>query len=332
MANKLLVAPSPHVHSSESTSRIMRDVVIALLPAFVVSVIYFGVSALVVTCVSILSCVLFEYLIQKFLVKGECTICNYSAVVTGLLLGFNLPASLPLWIVVMGSLVAIGIAKMTYGGLGKNPFNPALVGRVFLLIAYPAQMTVFPAVDGYSGSTASVDGFSGATPLAAVKNLLASGEMSLGSVNLQELLLGSIPGSLGEVSAICLILGGAYLLWRKVISWHIPTAVLGTMVVMAFINTLANGGGGALLIQMPLFHILAGGALLGSIYMATDYSTSPMTHKGMLIYGVGIGFITMWIRLNGAYPEGMSFAILIMNACVPLINKYIKPKRFGLTK
>ncbi|MFI3286422.1 MAG: RnfABCDGE type electron transport complex subunit D [Rikenellaceae bacterium] len=317
MANKLLVAPSPHVHSTESTSRIMRDVVIALVPALVVSVIYFGISALVVTLVSILSCVLFEYLIQKFLVKGECTICNYSAIVTGILLGFNLPASLPLWIVVMGALVAIGIAKMTYGGLGKNPFNPALVGRVFLLIAYPAQMTVFPAVDG----------FSGATPLAAVK----SGAVALSDVNLQNMLIGSIPGSLGEVSALCLILGGAYLLWRKVISWHIPTAVLGTMVVVAAFNAILGEGGSAIYLS-PIFHILAGGALLGSIYMATDYSTSPMTHKGMLIYGVGIGFITMWIRLNGAYPEGMSFAILIMNACVPLINKYIKPKRFGLTK
>ncbi len=317
MANKLLVAPSPHVHSSESTSRIMRDVVIALMPAFVVSVVYFGISALVVTLVAVLSCVLFEYLIQKYLIKGECTICNYSAVVTGVLLGFNLPASLPLWIVVIGSLVAIGVAKMTYGGLGKNPFNPALVGRVFLLIAYPAQMTVFPEVDG----------FSGATPLAALKNET----VSIAEMNLQDLFLGSIPGSLGEVSAVCLILGGAYLLWRKVISWHIPVAVLGTMVVMAAANGALNGGGAAIY-QLPLFHILAGGALLGSIYMATDYSTSPMTHKGMLIYGVGIGFITMWIRLNGAYPEGMSFAILIMNACVPLINKYVKPKRFGLIK
>ncbi|MFR9503019.1 MAG: RnfABCDGE type electron transport complex subunit D [Rikenellaceae bacterium] len=317
MANKLLVAPSPHVHSTESTSRIMRDVVIALLPALVVSVICFGLSALVVTLVSILSCVLFEYLIQKFLVKGECTICNYSAIVTGILLGFNLPASLPLWIVVIGALIAIGVAKMTYGGLGKNPFNPALVGRVFLLIAYPAQMTVFPAVDG----------FSGATPLAAVK----SGAIAVSDVNLQNMLIGSIPGSLGEVSAICLILGGFYLLWRKVISWHIPVSILATMAVMAALNAIFGGGGSSIYLS-PIFHILAGGALLGSIYMATDYSTSPMTHKGMLIYGVGIGFITMWIRLNGAYPEGMSFAILIMNACVPLINKYVKPKRFGVIK
>ncbi len=295
----------------------MRDVVIALLPALVVSVIYFGVSALVVTLVSIVSCVLFEYLIQKYLIKGACTICNYSAIVTGILLGFNLPASLPLWIVVIGALISIGVAKMTYGGLGKNPFNPALVGRVFLLIAYPAQMTTFPVVDGSSG----------ATPLAAVK----SGATMLGDVNLQNMLLGSIPGSLGEVSALCLIIGGTYLLWRKVISWHIPVAVLGTMALMAAGTAVMNGGGEAIYLA-PIFHILAGGALLGSIYMATDYSTSPMTHKGMLIYGVGIGVITMLIRLSGAYPEGMSFAILIMNACVPLINKYVKPKRFGAVK
>ncbi len=315
MANKLLVAPSPHVHSSESTSRIMRDVVIALLPAFALSVYFFGMSALLVTLISIVSCTVTEYLIQRFLVKGPTTICNYSAVVTGILLGFNLPASLPLWIVVMGSVVAIGVAKMTYGGLGKNPFNPALVGRVFLLIAYPVQMTVFPATDA----------FTGATPLAAVK----SGEMVLGTVDLQSMFLGSIPGSLGEVSALCLILGGAYLIWRKVISWHIPVAVLGTMVVMAMGSALADGGS---ILLIPLFHILAGGALLGAIYMATDYSTSPMTHRGMVIYGIGIGLITMSIRLWGAYPEGMSFAILIMNACTPLINKYVKSQRFGVKK
>ncbi len=317
MANKLLVAPSPHVHSSESTSRIMRDVVIALLPALVISVCFFGVSALLVTLVSVVSCVAFEFLIQRFMVKGPCTICNYSAVVTGILLGFNLPASIPLWIVVMGALVAIGIAKMTYGGLGKNPFNPALVGRVFLLLAYPAQMTTFPL---------GADAFSGATPLAAVK----SGAVNLSTVHLDDMLLGSIPGSLGEVSALCLILGGLYLLWRKVISWHIPVSILGTMAVVAMIDAATSTGSSILL--SPLFHILAGGGLLGAIYMATDYSTSPMTHKGMIIYGVAIGGITMAIRLCGAYPEGMSFAILIMNACVPLINKYVKPKRFGVKK
>ncbi len=322
MANKLLVAPSPHVHSNESTSRIMRDVVIAMLPAFLVSGLYFGINAVVVTAVAIACCVLFEFLIQKFLVKGESTICNYSAVVTGMLLGFNLPASLPIWIVVIGAAVAIGIAKMTFGGLGKNPFNPALVGRVFLLIAYPAQMTVFPAVSG------GADAFSGATPLAAVKN----GSVAIDSINLTDMFLGSIPGSLGEVSALLLILGGAYLLWRKVITWHTTTAILATMFVISLVYGFSLGLPVMSAVSYAIFRIIAGGALLGAIFMATDYSTSPMTHKGMLIYGFGIGFLTMCIRLWGAYPEGMSFAILIMNSVVPLINKYVKPKRFGLIK
>ncbi len=296
----------------------MRDVVIAMLPALAVGVFSFGVSALYVTLVSVVSCLVFEYLIQKYMIKGPITICNYSAIVTGILLGFNLPSSLPLWIVVIGALVAIGVAKMTYGGLGKNPFNPALVGRVFLLIAYPAQMTSFPLTDA----------FSGATPLATVKVALKSGAVDISSLDLSGMFMGTIPGSLGEVSAVCLILGGLYLLWRKVISWHIPVSVLGTMAVVAALYALSSGS--LSIVYYPAFHILAGGALLGAIFMATDYSTSPMTHKGMLIYGVGIGLITMFIRLWGAYPEGMSFAILLMNACVPLINKYVKPKRFGV--
>lgn len=320
MANKLVVAPAPHVQTSQSTARIMRDVVIALLPALVVSVLVFGVDVLSVTALSVASCVAFEYLIQRFVVRGPLTINNWSAVVTGILLAFNLPASIPWWIVIIGAFVAIGIAKMTFGGLGKNPFNPALVGRVFLLIAYPVQMTSFPLP-----KHGAFDALSGATPLAAVKH-----GVSPDVLGLQDLLLGDMPGSLGEVAALALICGFVYLLWRKVISWQIPVTVLGTMAVFAFIYILSTGGSGAVLWQFPLFHILAGGALLGAIYMATDYSTSPMTIKGGVIFGVGIGFITMCIRLWGAYPEGMSFAILIMNACVPLINKYIKPKRFGV--
>ena len=304
MANKLIVAPAPHVHGSESTQKIMRDVLLALTPALVFSVVAFGWSALAVTCISVASCVLFEYLIQKFLLKGPCTVSDLSAVVTGVLLAFNLPASLPWWIVVIGAFVSIAIAKMTFGGLGKNPFNPALVGRVFLLF----------------------DAFSGATPLAAVKAELVSHT----SVNYQDVLFGSIPGSLGEVSALLLLVGAVYLLWRKVITWHIPVAVLGTMAVFVFLVGLGQGMHGEALWEFPLFHLLAGGAILGAVYMATDYSTSPMTHTGMLIYGVGIGIITVLIRLWGAYPEGMSFAILIMNSVVPLINKYVKPRRFGL--
>ena len=320
MANKLIVSPSPHVQSSQSTASIMRDVVIALMPALVVSVVVFGLNVLFVTALAVASCVLFEYLIQKFVVKGACTISNRSAVVTGVLLAFNLPATIPWWIVVIGAFVAIAVAKMTFGGLGKNPFNPALVGRVFLLIAYPVQMTTFPAVEN-----PALDALSGATPLAAVKF-----GADAGIVPVENLLLGMMPGSLGEVAAFALLAGFVYLLVRKVISWHIPVTVLGTMAVFAFVVALTRGGDAALMWQFPLFHILAGGAMLGAIFMATDYATSPMTVKGQVIFAVGIGVITMCIRLWGAYPEGMSFAILIMNACVPLINKYVKPKRFGV--
>lgn len=321
MANKLIVAPAPHVQTSQSTARIMRDVVIALMPALVVSTVVFGADVLRVTALSVAACVAFEYLIQKFMVRGAVTVTNWSAAVTGVLLGFNLPASIPWWIVVMGAFVAIAVAKMTFGGLGKNPFNPALVGRVFLLIAYPVQMTTFPLpVNG------TFDALSGATPLAAVKQ----GIVTPGTVGAQELLLGNMPGSLGEVAALALLCGFVYLLWRRIITWHIPVTVLVTMAVFAFVAALCSGQSEAALWQLPLFHVLAGGAILGAVFMATDYSTSPMTVKGGVIFAVGIGAITMCIRLWGAYPEGMSFAILIMNACVPLINKYVKPKRFGV--
>ncbi len=320
MANKFLVAPAPHVQTMQSTARIMRDVVIALMPALVVSTVVFGADVLCVTALSVACCVLFEYLIQRFLVGGPLTIGNWSAVVTGVLLAFNLPASIPWWIVVIGAFVAIAVAKMTFGGLGKNPFNPALVGRVFLLIAYPVQMTSFPTpVNG------ACDALSGATPLAAVKHGAAADVLGV-----QDLLLGNMPGSLGEVAALALIAGFVYLLWRKVITWHVPVTILATMALFAFVVALGRGAEGAALWQFPLFHILAGGAMLGAIFMATDYSTSPMTVRGGVIFGVGIGVITMLIRLWGAYPEGMSFAILIMNSCVPLINKYVKPKRFGV--
>lgn len=320
MANKLIVAPAPHVQTDQSTPRIMRDVVIALIPALIVSAIVFGWSVLCVTALSVIACVVFEYLIQRFLVGGPLTVCNWSAVVTGVLLAFNLPASIPWWIVILGAFVAIAIAKMTFGGLGKNPFNPALVGRVFLLIAYPVQMTTFPTpVHG------AFDALSGATPLAAVKHGGA-----VNALGVQDLLLGNMPGSLGEVAALALLVGFAYLLWRHVITWHIPVTILCTMALFAFIAGAAAGMSGAALWQFPLFHVLAGGAMLGAIFMATDYSTSPMTVRGGVIFAVGIGVITMLIRLWGAYPEGMSFAILIMNSCVPLINKYVKPKRFGV--
>ena len=303
MANKLIVAPAPHVQSAQSTASIMRDVIVALMPALVVSTVVFGMDVLRVVALSVAACVAFEYLVQRFLVRGPLTVSNGSAAVTGVLLAFNLPASIPWWIVVIGAFVAIAIGKMTFGGLGKNPFNPALVGRVFLLIAYPVQMTSFPMpVNG------AFDALSGATPLAAVKHGAAADV-----VGVQELLAGF-----------------AYLLWRRVIRWHVPVTVLATMAVFAFVYALGKGMTGAALWQLPLFHVLAGGAILGAVFMATDYSTSPMTVRGGVIFAAGIGVITMLIRLWGAYPEGMSFAILIMNACVPLINKYVKPKRFGV--
>ncbi|MBR2437225.1 MAG: RnfABCDGE type electron transport complex subunit D [Alistipes sp.] len=315
MANRIIAAPSPHIHGAESTRRIMGDVVLALLPALLVSVYVLGWRVLFVTAVSVVACVAFEYLIARFLLKRRATIGDLSAVVTGLLLAFNLPTGIPWWIVVIGALVAIGIGKMTFGGLGCNPFNPALTGRIFLLIAYPVQMTDW--------TTGVPDALTGSTILADVK----AGLTSVSELDFVAMLGGHMNGSMGEIGSFALILGGIYLLCRRVISWHIPVAVLGTMAIFSF--CLAIGDGGAALWQLPLFHLLAGGALLGAIYMATDYSTSPMTHCGMLIYGVGIGLLTMIIRVWGAYPEGMSFAIFIMNAATPLINKYCRPKRFG---
>ncbi len=320
MANKFFISPSPHVHGDDSTRGIMADVILALVPALVVSTWVLGFNVLLITAVSVVSCVLFEYIIQKYMLRGRTTVGDLSAVVTGVLLAFNLPAGIPWWIVVIGAFVAIGIGKMTFGGLGKNPFNPALTGRIFLLIAYPVQMTSFAVVPAHG----SVDAFSGATMLTQIKE---SGMGIMDNVDFMQMLGGVMNGSMGEIGALALILGGIYLLWRKVITWHIPVAVLGTMAVFA---AFAGMGHGSLVYELPLFHLLAGGALLGAIFMATDYSTSPMTHRGMLIYGVGIGALTMIIRLWGSYPEGMSFAIFIMNATVPLINKYCRPVRFGV--
>ena len=293
----------------------MGDVLLALLPALAVSTYVLGWSVLTTTAIAVAGCVAFEYLICRFLLKRASTIGDLSAVVTGVLLAFNLPAGIPWWIVLIGSLVAIGIGKMTFGGLGCNPFNPALTGRIFLLIAYPVQMTDW--------TTNVPDTLSGSTILPTIKY---QPEL-VSKLDFMQMFGGNMNGSMGEIGALALILGGLYLLWRRVISWHIPVSILATMAIFAAI--VGAGYGGSVVYELPLFHLLAGGALLGAIFMATDYSTSPMTHKGMIIYGVGIGIITMVIRLWGAYPEGMSFAIFIMNAVTPLINKYCRPKRFG---
>jgi len=327
MEKLLRVSPSPHVYSKYTVQGLMKDVIIALLPAFAFSVYLFGWSAIIVTLTAVVSCVVFEFLIQKYLLKIQPTIRDGSAIVTGMLLAYNVPANLPVWIIVLGSLVAIGIAKMSFGGLGNNPFNPALVGRVFLLSSFPVQMTSWPVPNGFE--TSYTDAVTGATPLGIIKEGVGNGK-AVGSLmeeipSYLDLFMGNMKGSLGEMAAIALLIGFVYLLWRRVITWHIPFSVLGTMVVFTGILWLIDPSQHA----DPLFHLLTGGALLGAIYMATDYSSSPMTVKGMLIYGFGIGLLTAIIRISGAYPEGMSFAIIIMNAFVPIINRYIPPKRFG---
>lgn len=308
----------------------MYGVVIALLPALLVSFFYFGIGSAIVCATSVAACVVFEWAINKFLLKNErTTVCDGSAIVTGLLLGFNLPSNLPVWIIVLGALVAVGVGKMTFGGLGCNLFNPALVGRCFLLVSFPAQMTSWPQAGQL---TSYLDAETGATPLSIMKWAIKSGDASV----LEQLpssfnMLIGLPdtcqtgaGSLGEVCALALILGLAFMLWRKIITWHIPVSIIATVFVLSGLLHLANPA-----YADPFAVIFSGGLMLGAIFMATDYVTSPMCSRGQLVYGVGIGLLTVVIRNWGAYPEGMSFAILIMNAFTPLINTYIKPKRFG---
>ena len=323
--NKLIVSPSPHASGRESVPSLMYGVIISLLPALGVSVFYFGIGMVIVTTVSVLSCILFEYLIQKFILKARPTHLDGSAILTGLLLAFCLPANLPFWTVMIGALVAIGIGKMTFGGLGNNIFNPALVGRVFLFISFPVAMTSWPEPGQWLIYT---DALTGATPLGLMKEGLALktvGEIMPEVPSFLNLFLGNMMGSSGEVAAFALLIGMIYLLYRKIITWHIPISILGTVFIFTGILWLVNPDRFA----DPLFHMLTGGLMLGAIYMATDYVTSPMTVKGMLIYGVGIGIVTVLIRVFGAYPEGVQFAILIFNGFTPLLNKFIKPRRFG---
>lgn len=315
--DKLIISPAPHIHGGDSVSKNMTGVIIALIPALLVGFYFFGLGALIVTLTAVVSCVLFEYLIQRFLLKGETTIMDGSAALTGLLLALNLPSNIPVWMIIAGSLVAIGIAKMTFGGLGNNPFNPALVGRVFMLISFPVEMTSWPRPVPFS--TAYLDAETAATPLAMMKGHF--GELP----DTLNLFLGNMGGSMGEVSAIAILIGLAYLLYKKIISWHIPISILATVFIFtAILNWIQPEA-----YASPVAHLFTGGLMLGAVFMATDYVTSPMNTRGMLVYGVGIGIITVLIRVFGAYPEGVSFAILIMNAFTPLINTYIKPKRFG---
>lgn len=317
--NLLNISGSPHVHSDESTKKIMWRVNMALIPALLVAIAYFGINALLVSLISVAACVLFQWLIEKFIMKVPSTVCDGSAVVTGLLLAFNVPATPAMfWIVVIGALVAIGVGKMSFGGLGKNPFNPALVGRVFLLISFPVQMTTWPQVGGLFPM--QFDLATGATPLGAFKEGALPAD-----VTLWDAFLGHIGGSLGEVSAIAILLGAIYLLCKKIISWHIPVAFIGTAFVFSAILWLIDPTA----YMDPVMTICTGGIMLGACFMATDMVTSPMAKSGQLIFGVGCGLLTIIIRNWGAYPEGVSFAILLMNSVTPLLNRWCKPARFA---
>lgn len=321
---KLFISPSPHIHSGDSIERNMYGVVLALLPACLISLYFFGLGALVVLLTSILACVSFEWLIAKYLLQTQASITDGSAILTGLLLGMNLPSNLPLWLIIIGALVAIGVGKMSFGGLGGNIFNPALVGRVFLLIAYPAQMTLWPETGQWFSYT---DAITGATPLSILKGLSSGVEGYTADMlpSTLTMLLGGHGGSLGEVSALALLLGGLYLIYQRIITWHIPVAVLASSGLLSGLMYIINPA----VYASPVVHLLSGGMMLGAFFMATDYVTSPMSKRGQLLFGAMIGVLTILIRFFGAYPEGMSFAILIMNAFTPLINTYIKPEHFG---
>lgn len=317
MSNLLTISPSPHAKGKETVSSLMFGVLMALVPAFLFSLYFFGIGALITTLVSVGFCVLFEWLIAKFILKTKPQICDGSAILTGVLLAFNLPSNINPFIVMIGALVAIGVAKMTFGGLGQNLFNPALVGRVFLLISFPQQMTTWPKP--IENRLNYLDAVTGATPM--------SHDM-LGKTDTVDMLLGATGGSLGEMAAIALIIGGIYMIVRKIITWHIPVTIIATVAIFTSLVWLID----PTVCVNPVYHLLGGGLLLGAIFMATDYVTSPMSAKGKIIYGIGIGLLTVIIRLWGSYPEGMSFAILLMNAVTPLINKKFKPTRFGETK
>ena len=326
--SKLIVSLSPHAHGDESVEKNMYGVIFALIPTLLISFFYFGIGSFIVCTSSVLACMFFEWAIAKYMLRRKPTLTDGSAIITGILLGLNLPSNLPVWMVIIGALVAIGLGKMCYGGLGQNLFNPAIVGRCFLLVSFPAAMTSWPVI-GQMGSY--TDAETGATPLSVMKTAIQTGDTSVLErlPDSLDLLLGNMgngfgAGTIGEACALTLLLGLAFMLWKKIITWHIPVSIIATVFVFSTLLHLANP-----IYANPIQVILSGGLMLGAIFMATDYVTSPMTPQGQIIYGVGIGLLTIVIRNWGSYPEGMSFAILIMNAFTPLINNYVKPKRFG---
>ncbi len=317
--DKYLVSPSPHVHADVSTRSIMRDVVIALLPAVLVSVVFYGWSEILVLAVSVAACVLTEWAVTKWLLKRPSTVSDLSAVVTGLLLAMNLPVTTPWWVVVIGALFAIGVVKMTFGGIGQNLFNPAIAGRVFLLISFPTYMTDWTVPQGFIHST---DAVSGATLLGKYAE---GGVEAVAGTDYLKTMFFNIGGSAGEISAVALLLGFVYLLCRKVVKPWIPLSIFATVAVISGIFYLVDPG----TYTDPLFNLLTGGVILGACFMTTDYVTSPMSTLGGVVYGIGIGLIVMMIRYFGSYPEGMSFAILIMNCTVPLLNNWFHQKKYG---
>ncbi len=324
-----IVSASPHAHEGSSVRRIMFDVIIALIPAAAVAVYLFGMDAVRLIAVCIISCVGLEYACRKAMGRDS-GIGDLSAVVTGILIAFNLPPALPWWMAFIGCVFAIVIAKQLFGGLGYNPFNPALIGRVALTMSFPVAMTTWSKWQN-SPVPAPVDAETYATPLGLAKTgLQTAGKLpyEFDQSMAMDFFMGNMNGCIGEVSAAALILGGIYLLIRRCITWHIPVSYFGTVAIFSAILWIADKDHN----MPPLFHLLAGGLVLGAVYMATDMVTSPVTKKGMLVFGAGCGILTMLIRKWGAFPEGVSFSILLMNSVTPLINRATKPRVFGTGK
>ena len=323
---KLIATSSPHIRGHETPRPIMLDVIIALLPALVMSIYVFGVRALTMVLVSVAACVFWEWAYRKLLKKPQ-SIGDLSAVVTGMLLAFVCPATTPLWMILIGDFFAIVVVKQLFGGIGKNFLNPALAGRAALLASYAGTMTSWlPAgTKAAIGGGMPVDVVSAATPLAYLKTGNMDGLKEIASVG--DMFLGKIGGSMGEISALMLLIGGVYLLWRKVINWQTPVAYIATVAVLTLLFPKAGSG-----VEYMLYSIFGGGLFLGAFFMATDYATSPVTKKGQLIYGIGCGLFTVFIRYFGSYNEGVCYSIMVMNCCTALIDKYTKPVRFGVVK
>lgn len=322
----LKVSTAPHLYSPVNTASVMRDVIIALLPAGLAAVVFFGLNALITIATSVAGCIAMEHLACRYLLKVRSSAKDLSAIVTGLLLAYNLPCNMPVWMILVGCFAAIIIAKVAFGGIGKNLFNPALIGRVFLFVSFPVQMTTWITPRAFDFLNADVT--TAATPLSILKHADAATSATKLATDLPDywnMFIGNVGGSTGEVSGLALLLGLFWLLWRRIISWHIPFYYVGTFFMLNAILWLIDGSASA----EPLTQLLSGGLLLGAFFMATDYTTSPMSRSGKIVFAVGCGVLTFVIRRYSSYPEGVSFAILIMNAFVPLIDKTFKPRIFG---